>query len=95
MYVFKVHHSGDLELVAELKHTNEVNNYFDTIEKAVMIENYIYTLSYSQIQVFNMDDDFNFVDSVVFNEMYYHIYNYTEEPVDSTVEGDVTTEPVE
>lgn len=95
MYVFKVHHSGDLELVAELKHTDEVNNYYDTIEKAVMIENYIYTLSYSQIQVFDMDNDFNFVDSVVFNEMYYHIYNYTEEPVDSTVEGDVTTEPVE
>jgi uncharacterized secreted protein with C-terminal beta-propeller domain len=95
MYVFKVHHSGDLELVAQLQHTDEVNNYFDTIEKAVMIENYIYTLSYSQIQVFNMDDEFNFVDSVVFNELYYHDYNYTEEPIASEVDGDVVTEPVE
>lgn len=95
MYVFKVHHSGDLELVAQLQHTDEVNNYFDTIEKAVMIENYIYTLSYSQIQVFNMDDEFNFVDSVVFNELYYYDYNYTEEPIDSEVDGDVVTEPQE
>jgi uncharacterized secreted protein with C-terminal beta-propeller domain len=95
MYVFKVHHAGDLELVAQLQHTDEVNNYFDTIEKAVMIENYIYTLSYSQIQVFNMDDEFNFVDSVVFNELYYHDYNYTEEPVDSTVESEESPEVVD
>jgi hypothetical protein len=42
-----------------------------------------------------MDDEFNFVDSVVFNELYYHDYNYTEEPIDSEVDGDVVTEPAE
>jgi uncharacterized secreted protein with C-terminal beta-propeller domain len=81
MFVFKVYHSGDLELVAELSHYSEAYEYFDTIEKAVMIENYIYTLSYSQIQVFNMDNDFSFVDSIIFNERYYHMYEYNEEPV--------------
>jgi hypothetical protein len=47
-----------------------------------MIENYIYTLSYSQIQVFNMDDEFNFVDKVIINETYYFDYAITEEPMD-------------
>jgi hypothetical protein len=59
------------------------SSYFDTIEKAVMIENYIYTLSYSQLQVFNMESDFEFVDGVVYNEVYYRDYFYTEEPVAS------------
>jgi uncharacterized secreted protein with C-terminal beta-propeller domain len=81
MFVFKVYHSGDLELVAQLEQTSE--NYFDSIEKAVMIENYIYTLSYSQIQVFDMEQDFAFIDKVVINETYYNDYPYTEEPVES------------
>jgi uncharacterized secreted protein with C-terminal beta-propeller domain len=81
MFVFKVYYSGDLELVAELQHMTGDSSYFDTIEKAVMIENYIYTLSYSQLQVFNMESDFDFVDSVVYNEVYYRDYYYTEEPV--------------
>ncbi|MGD9761408.1 MAG: beta-propeller domain-containing protein [Candidatus Izemoplasmatales bacterium] len=81
MFVFKVHHSGDLELVAQLEQTSE--NYFDSIEKAVMIENYIYTLSYSQIQVFDMDNDFSFVKKVVINETYYYDYPVTEEPVET------------
>lgn len=81
MFVFKVYHSGDLEMVAQLEH--ETDNYFDSIEKAVMIDNYIYTLSYSQIQVFNMNDGFSFVDKVVLNETYYQDYYYTEEPVAS------------
>jgi uncharacterized secreted protein with C-terminal beta-propeller domain len=83
MFVFKVYYSGDLELVAELEHMTSDSNYFDTIEKAVMIENYIYTLSYSQLQVFNMESDFEFVDGVVYNEVYYRDYFYTEEPVAS------------
>jgi hypothetical protein len=62
---------------------HETDNYFDSIEKAVMIDNYIYTLSYSQIQVFNMNDGFNFVNKVVLNETYYQDYYYTEEPVAS------------
>jgi len=81
MFVFKVYHSGDLELVAQLEQTSD--NYFDSIEKAVMIENYIYTLSYSQIQVFDMEQDFAFIDKVVINETYYNDYPYTEEPVES------------
>jgi uncharacterized secreted protein with C-terminal beta-propeller domain len=81
MFVFKIYHSGDLEMVAQLEH--ETANYFDSIEKAVMIDNYIYTLSYSQIQVFNMNDGFSFVDKVVLNETYYQDYYYTEEPVAS------------
>jgi uncharacterized secreted protein with C-terminal beta-propeller domain len=83
MFVFKVYYSGDLELVAELEHMTSDSSYFDTIEKAVMIENYIYTLSYSQLQVFNMESDFEFVDGVVYNEVYYRDYFYTEEPVAS------------
>lgn len=84
MFVFKVHYSGDLELVAQLEHFNSESSHFDSIEKAVMIENYIYTLSYSQIQVFDMNNNFEFVDSVVFNQMYYSIYDYTEVPIGST-----------
>jgi uncharacterized secreted protein with C-terminal beta-propeller domain len=80
MFVFKVYFSGELELVDELEHENSKNNYFDTIEKAVMIENYIYTLSYSQIQVFNMNDDFSFIDKLIFNNQYYNDYSLTEDP---------------
>jgi uncharacterized secreted protein with C-terminal beta-propeller domain len=86
LFVFKVHHTGDLELVAELEHFNDENNYFDTIEKAVMIENYIYTLSFSQVQVFDMNNDFSFVDKNIFNEMFYYYDDYKEEPVTTTVE---------
>jgi len=84
MFVFKVHHTGALELVAQLQHYDSESTYFDSIEKAVMIENYIYTLSYSQIQVFDMENEFEFVDSLVFNQTYYRDYPYTDEPVGST-----------
>jgi uncharacterized secreted protein with C-terminal beta-propeller domain len=82
LLVFKVWENGDLELAAELEHMGNSSYYFDQIERAVMIENYIYTLSYSQIQVFNMDDEFNFVDKVIINETYYFDYAITEEPMD-------------
>ena len=82
LLVFKVWENGDLELAAELEHMGNNTSYFDQIERAVMIENYIYTLSYSQIQVFNMDDEFNFVDKVIINETYYFDYAINEEPMD-------------
>jgi len=82
LLVFKVWDNGDLELEAELEHLDNDSNYFDQIEKAVMIENYIYTLSYSQIQVFDMNDNFSFVDKLVVNETYYYDYQITESPLD-------------
>lgn len=81
MLVFKVHHSGELELVAQIEHMDTQRTYYDTIEKAVIIENYIYTMSYSQIQVFDMNQDFNFVDSLVFYQYYYVDYPTEESPI--------------
>ncbi|MFA7075552.1 MAG: beta-propeller domain-containing protein [Candidatus Izemoplasmatales bacterium] len=83
LFVFKVFHTGDLELVAELEHFEEGNSYFDSIEKAVIIENYIYTLSYSQVQVYDMNNDFSFLDKVVINQMYYETNDYTENPIET------------
>jgi uncharacterized secreted protein with C-terminal beta-propeller domain len=80
LFVFKISHSGEMELLAELEHFNSESQYFDSIEKAVMIENYIYTLSYSQIQVFDMSNDFDFIDSVIFNETYYYYFMDKTEP---------------
>ena len=83
LYVFKVFHSGDLELAAELQHMDSIDQYFDSIEKSVMIENYIYTMSYSQIQVFDMNDNFKYLDKVIINQSYYRDYAYVEEPISS------------
>lgn len=92
MYVFKITHDGDLELLAQLEHFSDTDSYFDSIEKAVMIENYVYTLSYSQIQVFDMNDNFEFVDNVVFNQTYYQDYYYTEEPITFNTEDTTDSE---
>ncbi len=95
MYVFKITHDGDLQFLAKLDHFDQVDNWFDSIEKAVMIENYIYTLSYSQIQVFDMNNDFEFIDNVVFNQTYYRDYPFTEEPISADMAEESTSTDAE
>jgi uncharacterized secreted protein with C-terminal beta-propeller domain len=89
MYVFKVYHNGNLELLSKLTNLEEDNNgyysYYDSIERAVMIENYIYTVSYSSIKMFDMNSNFDEVNSQVLNENYYNIWGYPELATDAEV----------
>jgi uncharacterized secreted protein with C-terminal beta-propeller domain len=79
-YVFKVYLSGDLELVTKL--TNYVEDSenpdyysYDSIERTIIIENYIYTVSYSKIQMYDMNDNFSDQESTALEADYY-IYFY-------------------
>ena len=91
LYVLKVNHSGSLEFLTKLTHLEKDQDnhyqYYDSIERAVMIENYIYTVSYSHIKMFDIDDDFNEVGSQTLNPDYYTIWGYplmTDETVETT-----------
>ena len=89
LYVFKVNHEGSLEFLTNLTHLNQEDNsysYYDSIERAVMIENYIYTVSYSQIKMFDINSDFAEVNSQTLNPDYYNIWGYpvtTDEEVNT------------
>ena len=79
-YVFKVYLRGDLELVTKL--TNYVEDpenpdyySYDSIERTIIIENYIYTVSYSKIQMYDMNDNFSVQESTALEADYY-IYFY-------------------
>jgi hypothetical protein len=91
MYLFKVYHSGDLELITKLTHmveeTEGYYRYFDSIERAVIIDNYVYTVSYSSIMMFDMDNNFNKVEETELNPAYYDYWGYPE-AVDGEVEVD-------
>jgi len=80
MYLFKVYHSGDLEFVTRLTQMVEDQEgyyrYFDSIERAVIIDNYIYTLSYSSIHKFDINDEFSMVATQDLNTLYYYYYGY-------------------
>ena len=73
--MFKAHFVGDLEYLTKLTHMPEVQtgpdeyyyNYYDSIERTLMIENMIYTVSYSRIQKYDMDQDFVLVDALAFD----------------------------
>jgi len=73
VYVFKVMYSGDLEMLTKLTNMPDQESqeyyywYYDSIERTVMIDNMIYTVSYSQIQKYDMDSDFAFVARTVFD----------------------------
>lgn len=51
-------------------------SYFDSIERAVIIDNYVYTLSYSSIHMFDMSDNFSLVNSQELNSNYYSYWGY-------------------
>ena len=80
MYLFKVYHSGDLEFVTKLSNMTEDDQghyrYFDSIERAVIIDNYVYTLSYSSIHMFDMSDNFSLVNTQEINPDYYSYWGY-------------------
>jgi len=85
-YVFKVYLSGDLELVTKL--TNYVEDaenpyyyYFDSIDRTIMIEDRIYTVSYTKIQMYDMSDNFNLLGSTALESDYYY-YMYGSRLVD-------------
>ena len=80
MYLFKVYHSGDLELITKLtqmvEETEGYYRYFDSIERAVIIDNHVYTVSYSSIMMFDIDDNFNKVAETELNPAYYDNWRY-------------------
>ncbi len=82
LYLFKIHHDGELELVTRLTHMIEETagwyRYYDSIERAVIIDNYIYTVSYSSIHMFDIDNDFEEVNSQELNPSYYEYWGYPE-----------------
>lgn len=76
-YVFKVYFSGDLEFVTKLTHFIEDSvdswyRYFDSIDRVVMIEDKIYTVSYTKIQMYDMSNDFELLNSTMLEEDYYY-----------------------
>ncbi len=62
VYVFKVYYAGDLEFITRLTHMDDTSHtywyHYDSIERTVMIENYIYTVSYNQIRKYDMASGF-------------------------------------
>ena len=73
VYVFKVFYSGDLQYLTKLTHMEDPQSeyyyyYYDSIERTVMIENMIYTVSYSKIQQYDMSSDFAFVAKTEFEQ---------------------------
>ena len=96
MYVFKVYHSGDLELVSKLTHFDEEDQnywYFDSIDRAVIINQYVYTISYTKIQMYDMLNGFEIVHSLEYNtrDYYYYPVDDSEEPVEDGSETVTTT----
>ncbi len=80
LYLFKVHHSGDLEYLTKLSHIvldeEEHYEFFDSIERAVIIENHVFTVSYASISKWDMNQDFLQVGQTTLNEEYYYRYYY-------------------
>jgi len=78
-YVFKVYFSGDLEFVTKLTHYVENSEnywyqYFDSIDRVIMIEDKIYTVSYSKIQMYDMSNNFELLHSTMLEENYYYYF---------------------
>ncbi len=93
VYVFKVTYSGDLEYLTRLSHLDAnpddtYYNYWDSIERTVMIGNLIYTVSYHQIRMFDMETGFTFLGKVILDDANWYFEDGTipedEEPVDVT-----------
>ena len=81
MYVFKAHFDGDLEYVAKLTHNDETNPYYyyyDSIERAVVIGTRIYTVSYTEIRMFDMDNEFAFVARTELNDIQDRYYYWID-----------------
>ncbi|MFA5006941.1 MAG: beta-propeller domain-containing protein [Candidatus Izemoplasmatales bacterium] len=78
MYVFKAHYDGTLEYVAKLTHNddNPVEHYWycDSIERAVIIGTRIYTVSYSQIRMYDMENEFTPIATTTLNDTAYRYY---------------------
>jgi hypothetical protein len=78
LYVFKAHFDGTLEFLAKLTHNDPDSPYYwcyyESIERAVIIGSRIYTVSYSQIRMYDMEDDFAFMAKTTLNENYYYRY---------------------
>ena len=71
VYVFKVTFTGELEFLVNLSHMEEPTNhyyyYLDTVDRTLMIENMIYTISASQIRMYDMADEFAEVAAICLN----------------------------
>ena len=72
MYVFRAHFDGELEFVAKLTHNDESAqesyDYYESIDRAVIIGSHIYTISYSRIQMFDMENGFAFEAATELND---------------------------
>ncbi|MDP3130567.1 MAG: beta-propeller domain-containing protein, partial [Bacillota bacterium] len=77
MYVFKAHFDGTLEFVAKLSHNDETTPYYyyyDSIDRSVVIGTHIYTVSYTEIRMFDMSNDFAFVARTELNDVQERYY---------------------
>jgi len=72
IYVFKVTHDKQLEYVTALSHMDEPATHFfwyvDTVDRTILIENMIYTVSNSQIRMYDMEADFLEVNALLLNQ---------------------------
>jgi len=83
-YVFKVYDSGDLEFVSKVSQSSLTDegdgtyyaSWYNTIERSVIIGSTLYTVSYSSIQAFDMNNDFSAVGNVEMDHDYYYRYYY-------------------
>ena len=72
IYVFKVTFNGELDYLTKLTHASEPESgyfyYVDTVDRAILIENMIYTVSESQIRMYDMEKSFSEIASVALNQ---------------------------
>ncbi|QLY40058.1 hypothetical protein HF295_03955 [Hujiaoplasma nucleasis] len=66
IYLYQVDEMNHLSQVSILRNTP--SNYYGYIEKAIFINDKIYTISYNEINEFDMLNDFNRTSSIVFNQ---------------------------
>ncbi|MGD9909236.1 MAG: beta-propeller domain-containing protein [Candidatus Izemoplasmatales bacterium] len=75
-YVFKAYYDGTLEFVSKLTHyipdsENPWYSYYDSIDRTVIISHYIYTVSYSKIQMYDMNNGFELMNQTELESDYY------------------------
>lgn len=71
IYIYEVNYNGTMNYVTDLSHLSSEYDYFDTIEKAVFIDNFIYTISYSKIIKYDTENNFEILNETILNERYY------------------------
>jgi inhibitor of cysteine peptidase len=69
LYVFKITFAGDLELMSKIPVNNQGSSYdyyYDYLLRGLFIGDFVYTISYHRISMFDITDEFTYLRSVTY-----------------------------